>query len=245
MSSARRPLIGICAACEDASWGAWELRADLLPRMYVDAVQAAGGAALLLPVDDAWQDDPQLIVERLDGLLLAGGVDVDPSSYHATPHETTSGCSTVRDTAELALLQCALERDLPVLGICRGMQLMNVLAGGDLIQHLPERYEGTHQVRVGSFEGSEHAVTLQPDSLLGSIVGREEIDANSHHHQGVGELGEGLVVTAHTDDGLVEALEDPTKRFAVGVQWHPEAADEDRIIPAFIAACAEHAVDGS
>lgn len=229
----RRPLIGICAGVHRASWGAWNVPADISPRLYVDAVQSAGAAAILLPVDEGWNDDPALAIERIDGLLLAGGVDVDPASYGQQPHAETAGASAVRDACEIALLDCATQRGMPVLGICRGMQLINVAAGGTMVQHVPDVFAGTHLVTPGSFEGSGHAVRLEEGSLAASAVGATEARVNSHHHQAIDALGEGVIVTGRSVlDDLPEALEG--EGFLLGVQWHPEADPDDRVIPAFV-----------
>ncbi|MBX5442736.1 MAG: gamma-glutamyl-gamma-aminobutyrate hydrolase family protein [Solirubrobacteraceae bacterium] len=239
-----RPLIGICAALERARWSVWDLPAFLLPRMYVDAVQRAGGSAVLLPVDPAWIEDPDEILDRLDGLMLAGGADIDPSAYGAERDPRTEGTVPERDAFELALTRRALERDLPFLGICRGMQLMNVAAGGTLIQHLPDRHgHEDHRRAIGSFEGADHEVELAPGSLAARAAGETRHRALSHHHQGVDRVGEGLVVTGRAAmDDLPEALERPDRRFALGVQWHPEADETSRLIAALVeeAAAARH-----
>jgi putative glutamine amidotransferase len=241
-----RPLIGICAAVERARWSVWDLQAFLLPRMYVDAVQRAGGSAVLLPVDQAWIEDPDELLDRLDGLMLAGGADLDPATYGAERHPQTVGMVPERDAFELALTRAAFARDLPYLGICRGMQVMNVAAGGTLIQHLPESHGHDDHRRVsGSFEGADHDVRLAPGSLAARAAGEELHPTKSHHHQGVGEVGEGLAVTGWaTVDELPEAIERADRRFALGVQWHPEADETSRLIGALVAQAAQHASAG-
>lgn len=236
--SARRPLIGVCAALETARWAVWDMPADLLPRMYVEAVQRAGGAAVLLPVDPGWTLDPDAALDALDGLLLAGGSDVDPASYGADPHPKTYGVLPMRDECELALLRGALDRDMPVLGICRGMQLMNVAFGGSLIQHLTDVIgDRRHQPTLGGFEGTDHAVALEADSAIARAIGAVEVTALSHHHQAVDRVGEGVsIVGRSVSDDLPEALEIPGRRFAIGVQWHPEADPADRVVPALVEA---------
>jgi putative glutamine amidotransferase len=231
-----RPLIGICAALERARWSVWDLQAYLLPRMYVDAVQRAGGAAVLLPADPGWVADPDELLDRIDGLMLAGGADIDPSAYGAPRDPATVATVPERDAFELALTRRALERDLPFLGICRGMQLMNVAAGGTLIQHLPDSHGHEEHRRVsGSFDGADHDVRLQPGSLAARAAGEERHATKSHHHQGVDAVGEGLVVTGWaTVDDLPEAIEQPERRFALGVQWHPEADETSRLIAALV-----------
>jgi putative glutamine amidotransferase len=233
--SGRRPLIGICAGVHRAKWGAWNVPADLSPRLYVDSVQAAGGAALLLPVDEGWTDDPAQAIELLDGLILAGGVDLDPAGFGQQQHEATLGVQPGRDACELALLSCARRSEIPVLGICRGMQLINVAGGGTLVQHVPDEFAGVHQVTPGSFEGSEHRIALTPGSLIARLIGAEEASVNSHHHQAVGELGRGLTITARNiADDLPEAIESTGEDFLLGVQWHPEADENDRVITGFV-----------
>jgi putative glutamine amidotransferase len=234
-----RPAIGICTPLERARWGAWDLDAFLLPRSYADAVTRAGAMALLLAPDPALADDPDEVLDRIDGLMLAGGADVDPRAYGATPHPETVGSVPERDAFEIALVRRALERDLPLLGICRGMQVMNVARGGTLHQHLPELLGHEEHRRVlGSFEGADHDVRLTPDSLAARAAGEELHATKSHHHQGVDRVGEGFVVTGWAVlDDLPEAIELPGNAFALGVQWHPEADETSRLIGALV----EHA----
>ena len=231
-----RPVIGIPSPIERATWGPWEGLAHVLGRAYVDAVQRAGGAALILPADPVWVTDPDPILDLLDGLLLAGGADVDPQFYGAEPHPETRGTVPERDTIEIALARRALERDLPLLAICRGMQVLNVALGGTLHQHLPEVVgHGEHRRVVGSFADSDHDVHLVSGSLAARAAGEEVHVTKSHHHQGVDRLGEGLVVTGRaTLDDLPEAIERPDRRFTLGVQWHPEADERSRLIAALV-----------
>lgn len=239
-ANAPRPLIGLCAALETARWAVWDMPADLLPRMYVDALQKAGGAPVLLPVDAGWAEDPGTALDALDGLVLAGGSDVDPATYGAEPHPKTFGALALRDACELALLKEALARDLPVLGICRGMQLMNVARGGTLHQHLTDVIgDRRHQPVLGTFEGADHTVVLEAGSLAARAAGATEISPPSHHHQAVDVVGEGVRVSGRSpSDDLVEAIEIPGRAFALGVQWHPEADPADRVIESFVAAAA-------
>lgn len=234
-----RPVIGICTPLERARWGAWDLDAFLLPRSYVDAVHRAGAMALLLAPDPALTKDPDEVLDRIDGLMLAGGGDLDPQVYGADAHPETIGCVPVRDAFEVALLRRALERDLPVLGICRGMQIMNVACGGTLHQHLPELSgHDEHRRVLGSFDGADHDVRLAPGSLAARAAGEEIHATKSHHHQGVDRVGEALEVTGWAImDELPEALELPANGFALGVQWHPEADETSRLIGALV----EHA----
>jgi putative glutamine amidotransferase len=226
-----RPVIGICAAIERARWGAWETLVLLSPRNYTLAVQREGAIALMLSPDDAVADDPDQLLDMLDGLILAGGSDVDPATYGAEAHPETRGTNPERDRFELALARAAVERDMPVLGICRGMQMLNVACGGTLQQHLADVQ--THRHTPGEF--CDHQVDLEPDSLAARAAGSEMALVKSHHHQGVAELGSGLEVTGRNPgDGLIEAIELPARDFALGVLWHPEEDERSRIIGALV-----------
>lgn len=242
MSFDRRPAIGICTASERARWGAWDMPAYLLPRNYIDAIQHAGGLALMLPPDPAVTADPDLVLDSLDGLILAGGVDITPDSYGAERHPTTDPGSPERDEFEVALARGAMARDIPFLGICRGMQVMNVARGGTLVQDIPERAgHDEHRRVLGTFDGADHDVRLRPGSLAARAAGEHLHATKSHHHQGVDGVGEGLEVTGWAVmDELPEALEDPERRFALGVQWHPEADETSRLIGALVAEAAAH-----
>jgi putative glutamine amidotransferase len=221
---------------EEARWRMWETLADLLPRVYSLAIQRAGGTALLLPADDAVAQAPDALLDKLDALLLAGGSDVDPATYGAAPHPRTGPTRPERDRFELGLTHRALERDLPVLGICRGMEMLNVALGGTLIQHLPDvTGDERHLHTPGAF--SDHDVLLEPGSLAARAVGAERTSVKSHHHQAPSELGEGLVASGWSDpDRLVEAVEAPERRFALGVLWHPEEDERSRVIGSFVEA---------
>jgi gamma-glutamyl-gamma-aminobutyrate hydrolase PuuD len=223
------PLIGLTSYAEDARWAVWEGKAAVVGWVYVDAIHRAGGRTLLLPPADHGLDET---LDVLDGLMLAGGQDLDPAHYDASPHDETQEPHTERDRAELALMTGALERDMPILAICRGMQVMNVARDGNLIQHLPEHLDSTaHREMVGVF--SDHPVSIAPDSLLANILG-PEAPVKSHHHQAVGTIGAGLRPVAWADDGTVEALEDPDRRFALGVQWHPEEGPDTALFSALV-----------
>ena len=237
------PAIGICAGVERVSWGVWDgYEVTLAPRSYVRCVQKGGGIAIVLPPDEAAVEDPDLLLDRIDALMLAGGADVDPASYGAEPHPETKGTWPDRDRFEIALARRALERDMPVLGICRGMQLLNVALGGTLVQHLPETTGSeSHRTVAGTF--SEHHVRLDPGSLACSVAGAEGFVVWSHHHQGVDQLGEGLKVSGWSlEDELPEAIELPGRRFALGVIWHPEEDEGSRVIAALVEAARSSAV---
>lgn len=238
----------MCVALERARWSVWDQQAMLLPSNYVEAVQQAGGLALMLPVDARLAEDPDEILDMIDGLVLAGGADIDPGSYGQRPHSETVDTVPERDVFEIALTRAAIARRQPVLGICRGMQLINVALGGTLVQHLPEHY-GHHEHRraIGSFDGADHEVLLSAGTLAARAAGELRHATKSHHHQGVERLGEGLVVSGvSTIDELPEAIEleggpgegGPSKHFVLGVQWHPEADPASRVIAAFVAAAA-------
>lgn len=233
-----RPTIGICTPQTEASWGLWKLPAALLPLNYIEAIQAAGGMALLIPPDPALVADPDEILSSLDGLVLAGGNDMDPSCYGATPHPATADLVPIRDQTELALARRAVQRDLPLLGICRGMQVLNVAMGGTLVQHLPDVVGHEEHRRVpGSFIGSDHDVDLEPGSLAARAAGEAHHGTKSHHHQAVDVIGDGLRVTGRSSiDAVTETIEAADKRFVLGVQWHPEADERSRVIAALVAA---------
>jgi putative glutamine amidotransferase len=239
----RRAVIGLCAALERARWSVWDQPAMLLPRNYVDAVQRAGASALLLPPDPLLVEQPGELLELLDGLLLAGGSDIDPALYGRRAHAETQETVPERDAFEVALTRGAIERDIPVLGICRGMQLINVALGGTLTQHLPEHLgHEQHRKVIGSFDGSDHDVELLEDTLAMRVIGARSHATKSHHHQGVERVGDGLLVSATaTADGLVEAVELPGRSFVLGVQWHPEADERSPVIAEFVAAAQAHA----
>jgi putative glutamine amidotransferase len=237
-----RPIIGICAGLTDASWGVWEERAVLLPYAYVTAVQRFGGIALMIPPDPELEDEPDRVLDLIDGLILAGGSDIDPSFYGAERHPKTGETVPERDSIELALARRAWERDVPVLGICRGMQLINVARGGTLIQHLPDEVgHGNHLRVLGSFDGSDHDVHLAEGSLAARAAGETVHVTKSHHHQGIDELGDGLEVTGVSAlDDFPEAFEAPDRRFVLGVQWHPEADADSAVIESLVQEAREY-----
>ena len=230
-----RPRIGICAAIERARWGAWDGEAHLTPRSYVDRVHKAGGLAVLLPITE---HEPQELLDLVDGLLLAGGADIDPAAYGATPHACTLGTTPRRDAFEIAMVRAALERDMPVLGVCRGMQLLNVALGGTLVQHLPDDVGHTdHRRTLGSFDNSDHDVNVAPGTLAARVIGEQIHKTYSHHHQAVDVLGDRLVATGWaTIDELVEVVEMPGRRFVLGVQWHPEVDETSPVVVGLVEA---------
>jgi putative glutamine amidotransferase len=240
VSVSGRPVIGICSAVERVSWARWEaVPCNIVPRSYSDSVQAAGALALLLPPDDEVAQRPDELLDVLDGLMLAGGSDVDPASYGARHHPETGATWAERDRFELALTHRAIERDIPVLGICRGMQMLNVACGGTLDQHLPDRVgHEDHRHTPGQF--SDHDVRLEGGSLAARAVGAETAPVKSHHHQGLDELGEGLKATGwSTADGIVEAVELEGKPYALGVLWHPEQDQRSRVVGSLVEAARE------
>jgi len=224
----KKPLIGITTYVEPASWGHWTLESALVPYDYVRAVERAGGRAVLVPPDE---DGVEEILDAVDGLILSGGNDMEPDHYGADVHPTTVGTNPLRDRGELALLKAALERDLPVLAVCRGFEVLNVARGGDLVQHLPD-VVGHEEHRAIPGEFSEHAVRVDPSSRIGAVRGA----VKSHHHQGVGRIGDGLQEVAWAEDGTVEGLEDPDKSFVVGVLWHPESGEDQRLFEQLVEA---------
>jgi len=199
---------------------------------YVSAVQRTGAVAVILPVDTR---APLVLLDRIDGLLLIGGADLDPSSYGEEPDPRIESTYPDRDAFEIALLKGAIERGMPVLGVCRGMQALNVALGGTLLQHIPEvNGSNPHRRAVGTFEGTDHIVTLDAGSLAARAAGEEVHTARCHHHQAVDRLGDGLVVTGRAQqDGLAEAIELDDGRWVLGVQWHPEADERSRLFNAF------------
>jgi putative glutamine amidotransferase len=223
-----KPLIGITTYVEPASWGHWNVEAALVPYEYVRAVERAGGRAVLVPPDE---DGIEEVLDALDGLIFSGGNDMTPEEYGAEPHPETTGTNPERDRGELALLEAALSRDLPVLAICRGFEVLNIARGGDLVQHLPELV-GHEQHRETLGEFSEHTVRVDPSSRIGEVAGA----VKSHHHQGIGRIGAGLRDVAWAEDGTVEAIEDPEKPFVVGVLWHPEAGEDQRLFERLVEA---------
>lgn len=225
------PLIGLTSYAERARWAVWEGKAAVVGWVYVDAIHQAGGRTLLIPPSDHGVDET---LDAIDALVLAGGNDIDPAAYGAAAHVETQDPQPERDRAEMRLVTAALERDLPVLAICRGMQVLNVARGGSLVQHLPETTaHNGHREVIGEF--SEHPVEIAPDSLLERILG-PRAPVKSHHHQAAAAIGDGLAPVAWADDGTIEAIEDPSLAFALGVQWHPEEGEDLALFDALVEA---------
>ena len=230
------PRIGLTTYREPASWGVWSEATDLLPATYAAGVRTAGGVAVLLPSGDPATADDAL--DAVHGLVLAGGPDVDPAEYGATRDAATGPARPDRDSWELALTRAALARDLPVLAVCRGMQVLNVALGGNLRQHLPDHVgNDAHCPTVGVH--GRHGVIVAAGSALHAVLG-DAAEVATYHHQGVDRLGTGLVATAWADDGVIEAVELAGRSCVLGVQWHPEAFAGEPLFAAFVAACLSH-----
>jgi gamma-glutamyl-gamma-aminobutyrate hydrolase PuuD len=230
-----RPVIGITTYRTPARWSHWDEEAALVPAAYVDAVERAGGRALLVPPSDNGVEET---LAAVDGLVFSGGADLDPDLYDQEPHEATDGVQPERDRAELGLLQAALDRDMPVLAVCRGSQILNVARGGDLVQHLPDVVgDEKHKHTPGAF--ADHDVTLDDGTRLAALLGGRA-PVKSHHHQGFGRVGAGLRVAAHAEDGTIEAVEAPDQRFALGVLWHPEAGEDLRLFEELVREAGEY-----
>ncbi|MFK3677626.1 gamma-glutamyl-gamma-aminobutyrate hydrolase family protein [Microbacterium sp. NPDC090218] len=219
------PLIGVSTYLERAQQGVWDVRAAFLPEQYLTGVTASGGIALLLPPQDP--DAADAAIAGMDGLILSGGADVAPELYGEERHPLTDPARVDRDAWELALFRAAERRRIPVLAICRGLQLVNVARGGTLQQHLPESL-GTERYRLGGGVFAENDIEISGDTALAGVLGAGDVRVHSYHHQGIDRLGEGLIAAARSDDGLVQAFVDTSAGHVVGIQWHPEENAEDR-----------------
>jgi putative glutamine amidotransferase len=228
----RGPVIGITAGELVASYGGWEEQASLVPADYIHATADAGGIPVVLSPVAGIAD---ALIERIDGLMLTGGVDVDAALFGADRHRKAQRPDPVRDEFEIALLDAALTKGLPVLAICRGIQVLNVWRGGTLHQHLPDVVANDEHMPIPGAYG-RHPVRIDPASRLGAIIGHAEVSVPTHHHQAVDRVGEGLVASAWAEDGTVEALEDPAYPFLVAVQWHPEMGDDPSLFEGLVAA---------
>ena len=230
-----RPLIGVCAAIEPASYGVWKDEpATLLPLSYSRAIHGAGGMMAMLPPDKRASEDPRELLDRIDALVLGGGADIDPESQGVEAHPETIGTNLDRDRFEIALALGALDRGMPLLGVCRGMQVLNVACGGSIDQHIPERLgHDIHRPVPGSW--AEHDVRIEAGSLAATAAGTDRLTVKSHHHQGVDRVADSLKATAWaTDDESVEAIESGDGGFALGVLWHPEEDPRDGVIPTLV-----------
>jgi putative glutamine amidotransferase len=223
------PLIGITTYLEQAQTGVWDVPASFLPKVYLDAVTDAGGIAVLLPPQPVTRAVAASVLARLDGLIVSGGADVDPGLYGQTAHPRTGRPRTDRDAWEVALLTAAIDAELPFLGICRGAQLLNVALGGTLVQHLPDLV-GDDSFQPGEGVFGPKTVAIDADSRLAALLRQDddELDVHVYHHQSIDRVADGLVVTARTEEGVIEAVELPTVPFGLAVQWHPEEETADR-----------------
>jgi putative glutamine amidotransferase len=230
-----RPIVALTCYQDPASWGVWRnVPAVFIPAAYVVALRDAGAQPVLLPPEEGLtESDARALLAVVDGLVVAGGADVRPARYGATPHPHAQRPRDDRDDSEIALVKAAVREDLPLLGICRGMQVMAVAAGGSLEQHLPDLV-GHHGHSPAPGVYGRHDVTLAEGSWLREVLG-ERVDVPTHHHQSV-RTHPGLVATGWADDGVVEAVEAPGARLRVGVQWHPEVGEDTRLMKAFVAA---------
>jgi putative glutamine amidotransferase len=225
-----KPVIGVTSSVEEVRWGHWNGLVALTPLVYVRAVESAGGRAVQLPPDT---DGVEERLDRLDGLVATGGIDVDPSLYGAEEHPSMAGVRPEQDQAELALIEAALERDLPVLAICRGAQLLNVLRGGDIVQDLATDGGSPDLHGDGTGTSLDHEVRVRDGSRLARLIGARAAVV-SEHHQAFGRIGEELEEVAWAADGTVEAFEVSSRRFALGVLWHPERADVSELFRALV-----------
>lgn len=241
MADLKRPVIGITCYEEQAAWGSWQRPAALVPASYVRAVEKAGGMVLLLPPQRLGPDEAAGLLSRLDGLVLAGGNDVDPSFFGEEPHPETVVAAGERDALEIESLSAALSAEVPTLAICRGLQVLNVVRGGTLVQHLPDVVGHDRHSPVPDGYG-DHPVAIEEGSRLSSLLSWRHGPVPTHHHQGIGKIGAGLVASAYAEDGVVEALEDATLPFLIGVQWHPEAGDDPALFSGLVEAARRHAV---
>jgi putative glutamine amidotransferase len=233
--------VGVTCNIEVVRYGIWTEPAAMVPLTYVRAIARAGGRPLLIAPTPADLADPSELLDLLDGVLVTGGADVGPDAYGERPHAETAAAAEDRDAFELLLVREAGERDMPCLGVCRGMQVVNIAYGGSLEQHLPDRLEhDIHRGENGDF--ADHRVEVEPESLAALAAGDTRVAVKSYHHQGVARVGDGLRVTARAEgDGTAEAIEDAQRRFMLGVLWHPEEDDADRLIGAFVQECRQAA----
>jgi putative glutamine amidotransferase len=233
-SELQRPIIGLTTYLERAQTGVWDVPASFLPKVYFEAVTKAGGIAVLLPPQPVDRAIADRVIDALDGLIITGGKDIDPARYGEQRHPATDEPRLDRDAWEDTLLSAAIDRGLPFLGICRGAQVLNVALGGTLVQHLPD-IVGSTRYNIGGGNFAENEVAVEPSTALSQLVG-DTLEVKSYHHQAIGELAEGLVVSARSDDGTIQAVELSGVPFGIGVQWHPEedAAEDARLFEGLV-----------
>lgn len=237
-SNGSKPIIGLTTYLEQAQTGVWDVPAAFLPKVYFEAVTRAGGIAVLLPPQPVDADVAATVLEGLDGLIISGGKDVDPRRYGQQAHPETDEPREDRDAWEDALLTAAIEKNLPFLGICRGAQMLNVALGGTLHQHLPD-VVGSTRYNLGGGQFAQNEVTVE-GSTLAALIG-ESVVGHSYHHQAIDEVADGLIVTARSDDGVIQAVEVADHPFAVAVQWHPEQDEDDlRLFAGLVEAARAH-----
>jgi putative glutamine amidotransferase len=234
------PIIGLTTYLEQAQTGVWDVQAAFLPKVYFEAITRVGGIAVLLPPQPVSEEIANRVLDGLDGLLITGGKDVDPARYGQEPHPTTDTPRTDRDAWEDALLTAAIARELPFLGVCRGAQVLNIARGGTLHQHLPEVI-GTEKYQLGGGTFGRVDVEADADSAVGRLVGTDPLEVAVYHHQAIDRVGEGLRVTARTEDGVIQAVELESVPFGVAVQWHPEQTGDDlRLFAGLVHAAKEY-----
>ena len=233
------PVIGLTTYLEQAQTGVWDVQAAFLPKVYFESVTRAGGIAVLLPPQPADHEIAGRVLDGLDGLIITGGKDVNPVLYGQEPHPATDEPRVDRDEWETTLLEVAIERGLPFLGICRGAQLLNVALGGTLHQHLPELV-GSNKYQLGGGTFSRVGVNVDAESRVGRMIGHEDLTVEVYHHQAIDEVAQGLRVTARSEDGVVQAVELESVPFGVAVQWHPEQVLDDlRLFAGLVSAARE------
>lgn len=244
--SVSKPLIGVTTYRQGGQTGVWKEEFALIPADYLRGLELEGGIPILIPPQNVSRDGAARILSALDGLMLCGGRDVNPSLYGEAPASTTEGPDLLRDLTENFLLSAALDKGTPVLAICRGMQLLNVHLGGSLVQHLPD-VVGDSRYQRGSGQFSMMPVAIETESQLGAILdGVASLNSVAlYHHQAIDRLGRGVVITATSQDGVVEAIEVPEFPFCIGVQWHPEKTlDDTRLFRALITAATDWMAQG-
>jgi putative glutamine amidotransferase len=238
--SGPKPRIGLTTYRQQGQTGVWDTEMAMIPAFYIEGITRAGGLAIMLPPQQLTSAEAKDIVSSLDGLMLCGGRDIDPSRYGQSPHREAEEPDKLRDSLEEQLLSAAIDADVPFLGICRGAQMLNINRGGTLIQHLPD-VVGDNRYQKGNAEFTPADVEVDKSSILGSLVGEKVSNAALYHHQAIDDLGQGLKITAKSEDGIVEAVELADHPFGVAVQWHPEQTLDDlRIFEGLIEAARKY-----